>query len=424
MAEYELLISGVHYGANGDSVAGQKETEEMHVRTRELLSWIDRERPIVVLSPDPVNHIHRDAIMARAQGRRIGRVCFDDVGRAWDLLHQSGQPMIWASVKEVVIQEHGYVVVTVNADELQDSRHPSALDTEWKLWLSDLPLLPPSEQLQKEMEAEYVLDNLYLPRLAEISIAELKTYIDLWLEGSRHDLSCEARQRCSYYIEQLMAAHDKEVRQMAEPLKEHRRRICERAPLDELATVWWSDRLKSVEVQRLWQQWRLKNDNKLWLGLRRIDTMLRQLPGELYGDIGQMDVILSCLYYLNTPRTAFQSIMALLMLRDLTCRELGIAMRPMTEDEYQQDGAITNPMEMPTTIGRVVAFGETQCDKAQKQTIQLLAQWLRDDYEQSHPQEIEALAETEPLVVIKGDVNGDVIERGGTKNENNIDKQE
>jgi hypothetical protein len=152
--------------------------------------------------------------------------------------------------------------------------------------------------------------------------------------------------------------------------------------------------------------------------------MLRQLPGELYGDIGPMDVILSCLYYLNTPRTAFQSIMALLMLRDLTCRELGIAMRPMTEDEYQQDGAITNPMEMPTTIGRVVAFGETQCDKAQKQTIQLLAQWLRDDYEQSHPQEIEALAETEPLVVINGDVKGDVIERGGTKNENNIDKQE
>jgi hypothetical protein len=38
MAEYEIKISGVHYGANGDSVAGQKDTEEMHVRTRELLS--------------------------------------------------------------------------------------------------------------------------------------------------------------------------------------------------------------------------------------------------------------------------------------------------------------------------------------------------------------------------------------------------
>ena len=100
------------------------------------------------------------------------------------------------------------------------------------------------------------------------------------------------------------------------------------------------------------------------------------------------------------------------------------AERNRTSPNACEWASITNPMEMPTTIGRVVAFGETQCDKAQKQTIQLLAQWLRDDYEQSHPQEIEAMAETEPLVVIKGDVNGDVIERGGTKNENNIDKEE
>ena len=201
MAEYELLLSGVHYGANGDSVAGQKETEEMHARTRELLMWIDRERPLVVLSPDPVNPIHRDAVMARAQGRRIGRVAFDDVEKAWRLLSQSGQPMVWANVKEVVMEEHGYVVVTVIADELLDSHPPSASETDWKLWLSDLPLLPPSERLQKEMEAEYVLDNLYLPHLSEISISKLKTYIDIWLEGSRHDLSCEARQKCSYYIE-------------------------------------------------------------------------------------------------------------------------------------------------------------------------------------------------------------------------------
>ena len=45
MAEYEIRISGVHYAANGDSVAGQKDTEEMHMRTRELLSRIDRVRP-------------------------------------------------------------------------------------------------------------------------------------------------------------------------------------------------------------------------------------------------------------------------------------------------------------------------------------------------------------------------------------------
>ena len=36
MAVYQLKISGVHYAANGDSVAGQKDTEEMHVRTRTI----------------------------------------------------------------------------------------------------------------------------------------------------------------------------------------------------------------------------------------------------------------------------------------------------------------------------------------------------------------------------------------------------
>lgn len=118
---------------------------------------------------------------------------------------------------------------------------------------------------------------------------------------------------------------------------------------------------------------------------------MRLLPGELYHDIGQLDVFLSRLYYMNAPRQAFQMILALMMLRELTCRELDIEMRPMAENEYLRDGLITNPMEMPTTIGRVVAFGETQCDNTQRQTIQLLAQWLRDDYEQNHSKEIEAL---------------------------------
>ena len=89
----------------------------------------------------------------------------------------------------------------------------------------------------------------------------------------------------------------------------------------------------------------------------------------------------------------FQAILALLMLRHITCSQLGIDMHPMIEDEYQQDGLVSNLMDMPTTIGRVVAFGETRCDRGQKQTIELLVHWLRDDYEQSHPQELDVLAE-------------------------------
>ena len=391
MSEHLLKIAGVHYGANGDSVAGQKDTEEMHARTRELLSWIETERPIVVLSPDPKNHIHKNAIQARAMGRRIGRVAFECVDLAWTLMRQSGQPMMLACVKEVDIREHGYLTVAVEAKDSLSDMPTATTEIEWKEWLSDMPLLPPSELLQAELEVAYVIDNVFMPDLSKTNIAELKKYLEIWMEGSRHDLSREARQKGSYYIEQLEATADKDIRQLAEPLKEQRRRICERTFLDEHATEWWQERLKSSDMQQLWLQWKLKNENKLWLGLRRIDAMLRELPGELYSDIGQLDVMLSRLYYMNTPRKAFQAILAMMMLRELTCRELGIDMRAMTDDEYGQDGRITNPLDMPTTIGRVVAFGETHCDSTQKQTIELLAHWLRDDYQQMHCPEIEAL---------------------------------
>ena len=397
MAEYEIRISGVHYGANGDSVAGQKDTEEMHMRTRELLSWIDRTRPIITLSPDPENRVHGRAIQARSLGKRIGRVAFECVDLVRDLLRASGKPMLLARVKEVAIQNHGYAVVTVSADELQETQAPIVQEPEWGLWLSDLPLLPPSEQLQAEEEAAFVLENVFFPCLKECDVQELKTYVNIWLDGSQHDLSSEARKKRSLYIELLEASEDKEVRQLAEALKEQRRRICEREPLDEMATTWWQQRQEGLDVQHLWQQWRLKNGNKLWAGLRLIDSLLKQLPGDLYGDIGHMDVVLSRLYYLNTPRKAFQSIMALLMLRCLTCRELGIDMRPLAEGEYERDGIIKNPLEIPTTIGRVVAFGETHCDRTQRQTIELLVHWLRDDYELAHCEEIEALAEDTQL---------------------------
>ena len=70
MSEYRIKISGVHYGANGDSVAGQKETAEMTTRTLDLLRWVDRERQIVTLAPDPANPIHKDAIKARSRVTR------------------------------------------------------------------------------------------------------------------------------------------------------------------------------------------------------------------------------------------------------------------------------------------------------------------------------------------------------------------
>lgn len=394
MTEYLMKISGVHYAANPDSVSGQDDTEEMHVRTREMLSWIDRERPMVVLVAEPTNHFNPKAIMARALGRYIGRVGDDYLDVANGLLLHSGHPMILARIKKVVVRNHGYVVVAVDADESTRLQPLSLPEIEWRMGMSDLPQLPPGEQMQAEQEAAFILDTVLLPNLDATGVAELKAYLDIWMAGSRHDLSREARQARKVYIERMEASQNEEIRRLAEPLKEQQTSICGRTALNERTARWWIEWLESDEVNQMWLQWRLHIGNKLWNGLRQIDRRLQELPGELYNDIGKLDVFLARLYYMNTPRQALQAILALLMLRELTCRELGIGMHPMTEEDYQRDGFITNPMDMPTTIGRVVEFGKTQCElPIQRQTIQVLAQWLRDDYEQTHSMEIESLAE-------------------------------
>ena len=393
MTEYRLKIAGVHYAANPEQRAGQPDTEEMHVHTKKMLSWVRDEAPFVVLKPDPSCRHNPDAVAARVLGTRIGYVGEDWLQTAKSLLAQSGEQMIMAKVTEVAVEEHGWLWVAVDAQELTQLAPLSSMGIEWEPWLSDLPLLPPSDDEEAEQEAAFVLDRMLLQHVDGADLKQLKAYLNIWLRGSRHDLSRETRQKRSLYIERLESAQDKEIRQLAKPLKQQRTSICGRPMLNERTGKWWQEQMASDSVARLWQQWRLRNAGHLWSGLRWIDGLLRQLPGRLYEDIGQLDEIFSRLYYMNTPRQALQSILALTMLRQLTCRELGIDMRPMVEDEYGQDGIITNLMDMPTTIGRVVAFGETRCDRGQKQTIELLVHWLRDDYEQSHPQELESLAE-------------------------------
>jgi hypothetical protein len=64
--------------------------------------------------------------------------------------------------------------------------------------------------------------------------------------------------------------------------------------------------------------------------------MLRQLPGNLYQNIGHMEAVFSQLYYLCIPRAALTTILSLLVLRERTCRELGIEMRPIAEADYEK----------------------------------------------------------------------------------------
>ena len=338
MTEYKIKISGVHYAANPEAEAGMPDTEEMHVRTRELLSRIDRERPLVSLFADTANLFNPDCIAAFSRGSRIGRVADECLAVVKSLLAQSSEPMLFARVEDVAIKEHGYLTVTVEAVELTSFQPLKSEGIEWGMWLKeDMLRLAPDKQVLAEIEAYYMLKVRLMPKIDEVDIEDLRIYLNIWLDGSYHDLSREARETRTQLIAQLDKAQREEVRSLNESLKEQRTSICGRMALIERASEWWTERLDSADMQRLWLQWWMSNEGHLWAGLRQIDEMLRQLPGQLYLDISKRDVVLSRLYYMMTPRKALDAIITLLMLRELTCRQLGIEMKPMIESEYGSD---------------------------------------------------------------------------------------
>lgn len=342
MKVYHFRISGVHYAANPEAeTQGLPDTEDMHVRTRELLKKIDLERPLVSLFAEPTNLFNPDCVMAFSRGKRIGRVADECVGDVKSLLAQSEDPILFAQVEEVAIKEHGYLIVSVEAEELTKILPLQSSAIEWGMWLKDdMMRLSPHQQVLAEKEAYYMLKKHLMTNIDETDIADLKIYLDLWMKGSCHDLSRETREARTEFIAQLEKAQDKEVRLLNEPLKQQRTSICGRMALIERASEWWTDRVESEEMQRLWMQWWLANEGLLWGGLRNIDEKLRQLPGQLYNDIGKRDVVLSRLYYMQTPRKALDAILTLLMLRELTCRQLGIEMKPMIESEYGSDKVV------------------------------------------------------------------------------------
>ena len=364
--EYRFKISGVHYAANPEAETQRlPDTEEMHVRTRELLTKIDRERPLVSLFAEPTNLYNPDCIMAFSRGKRIGRVADECVGEVKSLLAQSEDPILFAHVEDVTIKEHGHLTVVVEAEELTNILSLQSSAIEWDMWLKDDMLrLSPHQQVLAEKEAYYMLKSQLMANVDGADITDLKIYLGLWMEGSCHDLSRETREARTQFIAQLEKAQNKEVRLLNEPLKQQRTSMCGRMALIERASEWWTERLESEEMKRLWTQWWLVNEGQLWGGLRDIDELLRQLPGQLYNDIGKRDVVLSRLYYMNTPRKALDAILTLLMLRELTCRQLGIEMKPMIESEYGCDKVVEecdmpqaeSPIYLSTAKGQKIDF--------------------------------------------------------------------
>ena len=335
MKEHTIKILGAQYAANPDYKFGDPETPEMWARTIGMLSNLRDMRPRVVLKAEPTNPKDPLAVMARAMGNKIGYVCKDHRDKVRRMMSQSKRGMLAADISEVVVSEHGYLFVTLKCQEAVDgSRQEPGFD--WSEWQTDIPLLPPMDALHAEEEAEFILEEELLPYLADVNMTELQTYLGIWMEGSRHDMSLEASRQRELYIKLLEESTRDEVRGLAAELKHQSGGMCSRHRLEERTLEWWPRLVDSAEAANMWGRWCEHTKGRLWEGLQLIDDLLRQLPGNLYQNIGHMEAVFSQLYYLCIPRAALTAILSLLVLRERTCRELGIEMRPMVEADYEK----------------------------------------------------------------------------------------
>ena len=113
------------------------------------------------------------------------------------------------------------------------------------------------------------------------------------------------------------------------------------------------------------------------------------MPGDLYHDVGDVYEFFSHLGYLAPPMRALSGVLSLLAVRTLICNELGLSQEPFFGDRVE---AITDTNQIPTTIGKVLAFGNEQCKEyAEMLTIQRLANYLKDDYHGTRDAEIEGI---------------------------------
>lgn len=337
MANQHLKIVGVQYAANPEFRSGDTETDEMWQRTVSLLQNLDDNRPFVVLMAEPTNKVDPQAIMARADGNKIGYVSKDQRKKMSKILAKQKSGMMLAEITKVIVSKHGFLSIKVDCDEADTEEEDDVVEgVNLNEWNPDVPLLPPFEFEKAENEAVFVLEKMLLPQLDSIDIVTLKKYLDIWNEASKHDLSQEACVKRQQFIKKLEQAKRPEVRQLAEQQKHELTSMGCHQRVEDRARTWWPCVVNSEEADGIWDKWCQHIKGKLKEGLRCIDQILEKLPNALFLCINKIEVFFSKLYYLNIGREELGQVFSLLVLRQRTCAKLGIEMRAMTEADYEQ----------------------------------------------------------------------------------------
>ena len=383
-----LKAVGVRYTVNPElGHKGVVETEEMCQKTITKLKWLDEKRPRVVLMADPQNK-DTHAVMVRALGEKIAYIDMNSAPEIHGMLKETPRGMLSTCITEVRVNKHGFFYV--KKPTMDRAFTPEEIGVDWSSFQVSEPFLLSGEYFDSHDELSMVIEDELLPDLANVGEDELRMYIDRWLTTVRYNQSCEVQHEMLRFITILSADPREKIRSIAVSIDHLSTKKNSSEVITEMSEVWWKDLLQCRTVNESFSLVvnRCQNDrHRLLLLLDKVEELLRSMPGDLYNDMGDTYEFFSHLAYLAPPKRALIGVLSLFALRSLICKELNLPTTPFFGKRVE---AITDVRLMPTTIGKVFEFAETQCkDHAELVTAQRIIDFLRQDYLDTRDEQVE-----------------------------------
>ena len=370
------------------------ETEEMCGKTIGVLEWLDEKRPIVVMMADLQNH-DPHCVQVRAMGRAVANVDRDAAPMIRGMLKASPSGKLITQIADVNVYRHGFFYVKMPIVPKEFTAEEIGVD--WSQWTIETPLVLPAESFLEEEELSMVIREVLLADIASADTEQLTAYFTLWMKSIRFNHSREVAFAIQEYISILSADEREEVRQISKELDHLRTKKGTPEVINELVTTWWEPMLGSTVVGENFALIRrrvMSDKHQLLSILDYVEQLMRPMPGELYNDVGDVGKFFSHLYYLAPPMRALQGVLSLMAIRTLICQELNLSMEPFFGNRVPE---ITEVSQLPTTIGRVMVFNQTQCRTYEESlTLQRLVEWLERDSRGNHQAEIEQMLNAHP----------------------------
>lgn len=323
-------------------------SEEMVDQTTERLRQLDRDRPEVILMPEPENIHDPKAVRAWCEGSPIGYVAHEETDLA-GLLFDDEHPMVSARIVKVEVERKGNLYVTAELPEANLAKQFALVQpsTAWEGWRCTVPALPMPDAWKDCRVLEFQLERLF-PKPEETDLPLLKKYLKGWTDKSLHDFSVEAMQTRSRYIGLLQGMGIPALEPYTKRLVKQSAGICSGQRMT-YRMQWWKEIQQSDTMNRYWDKWRSsRREDNLWRDLYEVDLQLRRMPDNLYAHIGDLTCLFSAMRYRDdVSRRTLWEVYTLLLLRERICRNLGIRMQPLPMQGYRIDSYEEDETPLP-----------------------------------------------------------------------------